>query len=241
MGQYTQAIQNLYVAYLARPADPGGVQYWGDVATRTNGDFSAIRNAFSHSAEYQTAYANKSNADVVDQVYINLFGRHAEAGGLVYWSHLLDQHAITVDNVVEAVAGGAQGSDFVAFNRKGLTATLFTNALDFFQGMSNYVGENNAELGRTLLRCVTDDASYQQVIAPHGKLDMLVDMINHPGMSNVPIVPTIPIVPAAHTIAIGEPNPMAAPALLHGSLISTDAIKLTGLAVMPHDLALLQL
>lgn len=235
MGQYTQAIQQLYVSYFSRPADKGGVQYWESVAAATNGDFSALRNAFSGSNEYKTEYATKTNFQIVDQVYMNLFGRHAELGGLQYWGDLLNRHAITVDHVVEQVAGGARGSDSVAFNLKVATATLFTDALDTVAEIEGYRGTDAAALGKLLLTCVVDDASYKQVIAPHGKLDMILEMIGSPWQST-----TGPVIPAVPAIAIGEPNPNAAPALDNNQAVHADPVQLIGSQVMAHHLAPLQ-
>lgn len=225
MGQYTQAIQKLYVAYFSRPADPAGVNYWDSVATQSNGNFATIQNAFSTSTEYRSAYANKSSAEVVDQVYINLFGRHAEAGGLKFWSDALANKLVTVDYVVESIAHGAQGSDLHAYNLKVAAATLFTNSLDVTEEILGYAGNNAAELGKAFLSCVVDDASYNQAIAPHGKLDMTIDII----AGRMPVWPPVPVVPATPaSVAVGEPSPNASIA------IGEPMAQLTGWHEMAH-------
>jgi S-layer protein len=75
-------IQTLYVAYFNRPADPLGLQAW----LSTGASIATIAAGFSASQEYKDTYGGKSPLDLVDSIYMNLFGRHAEAAGLVYWA-----------------------------------------------------------------------------------------------------------------------------------------------------------
>ena len=157
-------VQQLYVAYFNRPADTAGLNYWTSVVTAAGGSTTAVSAAFSQSAEYRAAYAGLSSTLIVDTVYQNLFGRHAEAGGLQYWALLLDQGAITVSNVVTAVAAGAQGTDATAYNNKTLAAVDFTRGLDTGDEIRGYdgTGPNGAAvlaLAKAYITGVTDDAS----------------------------------------------------------------------------------
>lgn len=156
MGRYTQAVQQLYVAYFNRPADSGGLAYWEGVIASQSGSVAAISAAFSQSAEYIAAYAGMNNAQIVDQVYHNLFGRQAESGGLAYWVPLLDRRAITIDNVVTQVAAGAQGSDAVAYSSKVAAATTFTA---FLTDSSIYAGSAASQVAKSYISAITDNAS----------------------------------------------------------------------------------
>lgn len=158
------SIQQLYVAYFNRPADTAGLNYWTSVVTAAGGSTTAVSAAFSHSAEYQAAYAGLSNTLIVDTVYMNLFGRHAEAGGLQYWTLLLDQGAISISNVVTQIAAGAQGTDATAYNNKTLAAVDFTRGLDTGDEIRGYdgTGPNGPTvlaLAKAYITGVTDDAS----------------------------------------------------------------------------------
>ena len=93
MGINTAAVQRLYVAYFNRPADPAGLQAWelqlGTTAA-TQAQLTTLANTgFSGSAEYAALYAGQSNAQIVNNLYLNLFGRSAEAAGLLHWACLL--------------------------------------------------------------------------------------------------------------------------------------------------------
>lgn len=159
MSVHTQAIQKLYVAYFSRPADPAGLAFWEGVVAAANGNTAAVSGAFAGSAEYKAAYANKSGNVVIDTVYMNLFGRHAEAGGLDYWGPLLQRGVLTIDVVVTAVAGGALGADLAAYNAKVATAAAFTSALDTPTEVTGYSGAAAIASAVTFLAGVTDAAS----------------------------------------------------------------------------------
>jgi len=163
---YTEAIQKLYVAYFNRPADFDGLAYWNGVVEAAKGDTTAVSAAFAAEAEYKTEYSGMSNADIVNKVYKNLFGRDAEAAGKNYWADLLDKKAITIDQVVTQIAAGAQGSDAEAYENKVIAATAFTNALDLKAEQNGYKGAEANKVAKAFISSVTTDASLTVAIAP---------------------------------------------------------------------------
>jgi len=76
-------LQQLYVAYFGRPADPTGLNGWLAEGTSA-ADFAATMYL---QPEFQDANANKSVESQVNQLYLNLFGRNADVDGLQYWSN----------------------------------------------------------------------------------------------------------------------------------------------------------
>lgn len=152
----TESIQQLYVAYFSRPADVAGLIYWEGVVAAAKGSTAAVSAAFATSTEYKATYAGKDAAAVVDTVYMNLFGRHAEPAGVRYWSSLLNSGAVTVDAVVTAVAGGALTTDLAAFNSKVAAALAFTAALDTTPEILAYAGVRANAAGVKFLAGVTD-------------------------------------------------------------------------------------
>lgn len=161
MGVNAQAVQQLYVAYFNRPADVGGLIYWENVVKTTNGDTSRISAEFSKSAEYLASFANLSNAQIVNQVYLNLFGRPAEDGGITYWADLLDRHAITIDNVVTQVARGARGSDLDAYSAKVNGAIIFTDNMAP-DNARYYVGAGPAQVAKDFITGITNASTLAQ-------------------------------------------------------------------------------
>lgn len=166
MGVYTNAVQQLYVAYFGRPADTAGLAYWEGVVTKANGSTAAVSAAFAASAEYKAAYANLDAQHVVAQVYQNLFGHQPDLPGLNFWSQALIAGQMTVDNVVTQIAAGAQGSDLTAYNNKVAAATAFTAALDTTAEVLAYSGDAANAAAKTFIAGVTDDASLKAAIEP---------------------------------------------------------------------------
>lgn len=253
MGQYTQAIQKLYVSYFSRPADSAGLAYWESAISNNKGDLSSISDAFSHSAEYRDAFAGKSNTDVIDQVYLNLFGRHAEDSGKAFWSGLLDHHTLSIDHIVEALANSARGSDMVAVSRKVMTAEAFTSALATDPQIQSYNNSFGLSVAKELLLSVVDDASYNQVMTSSLKktLDTLLLHFVDPGVaigepnpdagvaigepnSNATIAVGEPH--SGQGIAVGELHPTAGFALGEPTPGATPAAKLVGVMDMSHEM-----
>lgn len=81
---HVAAVQQLYVAYFNRPADYAGLDYWTNVVAGQKGSTALVSAAFAAEAEYKTEYAGLSNADIVNKIYMNLFGRPAEEAGKAF-------------------------------------------------------------------------------------------------------------------------------------------------------------
>jgi hypothetical protein len=159
-------IQKLYVAYFNRPADPAGLAFWESAVEAAKGSTADVSAAFAGSAEYKAAYANMTNAQIVDTVYVNLFGRHAEDAGKAYWANLLDKGTVTIDAAVTAIAAGAQGTDLTAYNNKVAAAAAFTAAVDTDAEKVGYSGDAANKVAKAFLAGVTDNASLAAAIAP---------------------------------------------------------------------------
>lgn len=163
---YDNAVQQLYVAYFNRPADTVGMDFWTKAIAAANGSTAAVATAFSQSAEYTNEYKGMTNAQIVDQVYQNLFGRGATDSGAKFWIDGLNNKTITIADVVTAVAAGAQGSDKVAFNNKVIAATQFTGALDTEAEQAGYSGDDANAIAKEFLAGVTSNVSLSAAILP---------------------------------------------------------------------------
>lgn len=86
-------IQRLYTAFFLRLPETNGWNHW--VAAKAGGQsLSSIAGYFAGSAEFVGNYGNLTNAQYVDMLYRNVFGRAAESGsGPAYWRNLLDTKA----------------------------------------------------------------------------------------------------------------------------------------------------
>ena len=136
----TTAVQKLYISYFSRPADAAGLVYWTGSLSANPNALQEISRQFSISQEYRDTYAGLDNRAKVAEVYDNLFSRVGEAAGVDYWTNLLNNNQITLDNLVTQIAAGALGNDRVAFNGKVAAAEVFTARLDLPNEKTAYSG-----------------------------------------------------------------------------------------------------
>jgi len=159
---YHNALQQLYVAYFNRPADPGGLAFYEGVMERAavggtaqvNAAMAAISADFAKSAEYQAAYNQATFTGVVTQVYNNLFGHAPDSTGLAFYVKALNDKTMTVDTMVTFIANGAQGTDKTAFESKVTVATAFTNALNTPEEIAGYGATASLTAAKTLLSTI---------------------------------------------------------------------------------------
>lgn len=150
-------IQALYVAYFNRPADPTGLAFWLDRAN-TKGGADFVANEFSNSKEYTDLYAGKSYVAIVDSIYMNLFGRHAEAKGLTEWALKLQKGELNIGNVARTIALNAQNEDKIAVDSKVAAAIAFTDSLTTGEEIAGYDGDAANLVAKNWLATVKTDA-----------------------------------------------------------------------------------
>jgi len=151
----TAQIQQAYVTFFSRPADPAGLGYW----TSYPGGVADLYATFAQSSEYSTAFNGLSSAQRVNLVYQNMFGRDAEPSGLLYWARQLDGNAITVANLALAVSAGSQGTDASIVANRVTAATSFTNAVDTSAEILGYTGASANASAKAWLATVKDTAA----------------------------------------------------------------------------------
>jgi Ca2+-binding RTX toxin-like protein len=156
MGISASEIQKLYIAYFNRPADPLGLAYWENQAALNGGSTAAIANAFSASAEYKSLYDGKSSAQIVNALYLNLFGRPAEAAGLDFWVTRLDNQTLNVGNIAFAILSGAQNSDRLVVENKATAAAQFTTNVNLPAEITAYSSAAASAIAKAWLAAVTD-------------------------------------------------------------------------------------
>ncbi len=120
-------LQELYVAYFGRPADPLGLDYWFEQGVLTK-DFAA--NMYLQ-PEFNYVIANLNVANQVNQIYRNLFNRDADAEGLSYWveeinSGSLQLASIANDLIYNVKATGGNADDLAALNNRSAAAIAYT-------------------------------------------------------------------------------------------------------------------
>jgi len=177
MANFVSKVQELYVAYFSRPADPDGLAFWTELLERQVVTHEEIAAAFAETSEYRATYFDTDHRVLVQEIYDNLFGRGPETTGLEFWVKALDTGAMTVDNMVTMVAAGAQGADQFAFNAKVGVAIAFTDRIDTPQEKAAYSGEAANMIAINYLAGVKDVFTGDLARDP-GAIDLAIARMN---------------------------------------------------------------
>jgi Ca2+-binding RTX toxin-like protein len=110
-------LQELYVAYFGRAADPTGLDYWTEKGITTT-KFAADMYA---QAEFKDAYGSKSVEAQVNQIYKNLFDREADVTGLTYWTQQINLGVLKVAEIATHLIWAAQNNSGSADDKTALT------------------------------------------------------------------------------------------------------------------------
>ena len=154
---YFAQIQNLYIAYFGRPADPTGLNFWARKVDAANGNVDAVIAGFSASAESAALFGNKSSVDKVIAIYQNAFGRAPEPAGLAFWVQKLDSGEVTQAQASYTIQQNAGPGDKAAVENKLAAAQAFTAQIDTTAEIQGYQGEASAASARAFLAAVTQD------------------------------------------------------------------------------------
>ena len=116
---YYDLVQTIYIAYYGRPADIVGRDYWAGELVTAAGELSTIINAFGTSDEAVSLYGAVSSESKVNAIYLALFGRSADVGGLVYYTTLLNAGTLSQASIALDILNGATtGTDAVLVAKK---------------------------------------------------------------------------------------------------------------------------
>ena len=159
-------VQELYVAYFGRPADPVGLDYWMDTLAGNVVTLDDISRSFAESQEYRDNYSHMDSRTVVTKIYDHLFGRVAEAAGVDFWANLMDRGVIAIDDAVREIAEAAVGTDAVVFNGKAAVATVFTLRLDTPNEVAAYSRDAEFGLAMEFLATIKDAKTALDAVDP---------------------------------------------------------------------------
>lgn len=110
-------LQELYVAYFGRAADPTGLDYWTEKGI-TTAKFAADMYA---QAEFDDAYGSLSTESQVNQIYKNLFDRAADVDGLTYWTQEINLGNLKLAEIANHLIYAAQNNSGSEDDKTALT------------------------------------------------------------------------------------------------------------------------
>ena len=164
---YYDLVQTIYIAYYGRPADIVGRDYWAGELVTAAGELSTIINAFGTSDEAVSLYGAVSSESKINAIYLALFGRSADVGGLVYYTTLLNAGTLSQASIALDILNGATtGTDAVLVAKKLAVAKEFTAAMQTnTAGIVAYSGSDSATTAREMLSGVTESSTTVDVDA----------------------------------------------------------------------------
>ncbi len=106
-----QEVIHAYIAYYGRVPDAAGLYYWaGEIGSR-GGSLSAIIDAFGNSDEFTKTFGELSNRDLIDNLYVQAFGRAADHAGLNYYLAEIEAGNLSLQQIALSIVDGALGDD----------------------------------------------------------------------------------------------------------------------------------
>lgn len=158
--QYYEEVQQAYLAYYGRPADPAGLAYWANQLNNAGGDLNSIINAFGTSAESTALYGGSNTAAQITAIYQTLFGRQPDVAGLNFYVNGIATGQFTLASVALNVYYGATGTDATALTAKLAYADAFTAALEASTSAQvAYTGTAASNNARAAVAVVVDTVS----------------------------------------------------------------------------------
>ena len=158
------SLEELYIGYFGRAADPAGLNYWLTQEAAGASDVS-IAAAFAASAEALALYpqlgtpillesSTAAQLNFLNAIYQNLFGHAADAAGATYWEGMLTA-GVNPGVIINQIINGALGTDAAALAAKAGVAASYTNAVLTAVPAVTY-SKNDASQSKTILATVTN-------------------------------------------------------------------------------------
>ena len=158
----TDKVQEAYIAYYGRPADPGGLAHWvGQLGKGVA--FDVMLQAFGTSEEAVTLFGNKTPEETIQTLFQQILGRTPDPGGLAFYVGKLKDGSMTGITIAQNVFDGATGDDATMVANKLSVAKAFNEALDTAEKKAAYAGAAAVVTLRDMLATVdelTDPASF---------------------------------------------------------------------------------
>lgn len=178
---YATVVQQLYVSYFGRPADPTGlVNFENSLAQinapttvaglsqaySSNAAIKSLIDSFGTSKESQTLYGSGNSQQFVTAIFKNLLSRPPASQGLDYWSGAIDSGALSKGDAALSIMAGALANtstqgllDAALVNNRINVAIYFSGQVSSLNAVSAYSGSAAAAAARNFLAAVGSSGS----------------------------------------------------------------------------------
>lgn len=126
-----ERVLSTYIAYYGRPADTGGLTYWANRMRAEGGSIWSIIEPFGNSDEYRQRFGSLGNADLINNLFRQMYGRNADSSGLTFYTNMLNTGRGTLASIAINILDGTGGSDATVLeNRMKVTRHFITKVED---------------------------------------------------------------------------------------------------------------
>jgi len=177
--QYAVLVQQLYVSFFGRPADPNGLANFEAALAAANAPANAqsllqiyqsgtnptvnkLVDSFGTSAESQALYGSGTTTQFVQAIFNNVLNRQPLQSGLDFWVSAINSGSVTRGSASLQIMAGAlvntstQGQlDNELIQNRLTVAASFTSELQTPEEIRGYKGAAAAQTARNLLSAVT--------------------------------------------------------------------------------------
>ncbi|SHM89110.1 protein of unknown function [Pseudomonas asturiensis] len=115
-----QALARLYMAVFDRSPDEGGFRYW-DQQMDQGMPFNDVAASFINSNEFSQTYGTLNTGGFVEQLYLNVLNRTADAEGQNWWVAQLENGVLSRQ---EVVTGFSESAEFAALSAHSVDGFL---------------------------------------------------------------------------------------------------------------------
>ena len=172
---YQNVVQQLYVAYYGRPADPAGLSYWEGVllaadapttiaglnTAYTSPGVKTVVDSFGNSAESQALYGSGNASGFINAIYENVLARSTatDQAGATYWSGLIASGTMTQAQAALAILAAAASEPVTSTDEQVVpnrlaAANQFTPAVVSGYATTYYSGTSANLFARAMLNSV---------------------------------------------------------------------------------------
>lgn len=152
-------VQELYIAYFGRPADPAGLAFYADALDAGTTTVADIATSFGTSEEAASIVA-LSTDDYLAAVYMQAFGRAYDNDPAVdgtFWADAINNGETTKELAMIQILDGAQGDDVAAVNNKVAVASTFTAGVESEE--KDYASDDIDAAKAVITGVTSDDAT----------------------------------------------------------------------------------
>jgi len=147
---------DLYIATFQRAPDPEGLEFWLAQMDEEGLDLAAVASNMFLSAEAQEQYGGLDDEALITTLYNNLFDREPDDEGLAYWLGEIASGAMTREDAVANLVGGARAETGDPIDAAILNAR-FEAALEFVNNTTQEEFDADPDAAAAVVRNITRD------------------------------------------------------------------------------------